>query len=337
MTYNSNNFKLFNIYKKKLINYNPFVGVLKDDNLCPYCSAMLFLNENSSICCSNGKVKLRPLHPPTNELINLYSGQCAKGKEFLNNIRAYNAKFAFTSLGTKNICIPGRGPPTFRISGRIHHFIGSLLAPQDKEAVFAQVYVHDEQEQERIRSNGTLNGENITILNNIINRVNPYAARFKQIAAEGSDRKYVLKEKIGDDRRRYNAPTSSEIAILMPGDGSMETSYRDVVINSRGGGLRRINEMNPSYDPMHYPLMFPFGDFGWANDLEKSGNNRNITLKQFYAFRIMQRVDEFSLIIRSKRLFHEYLVDQYAKIETSRLDFLRNNQSTIRAELYQGD
>jgi Helitron helicase-like domain at N-terminus len=123
---------------------------------------------------------------------------------------------------------------------------------------------------------------------------------------------------------------------MMPGDGSQETHFRDVIISARGGGLKRINEMNPSYDPLHYPLLFPFGDFGWANDLLQVGTRRTITLKQFYAFRIMQRVDEFSLIHRGKRLFQEYLVDQYAKIETSRLDFLRHNQATIRAELYQG-
>ena len=122
----------------------------------------------------------------------------------------------------------------------------------------------------------------------------------------------------------------------MPGDGSQETHFRDVILNAQGGGLQRINEMNPSYDPLHYPVLFPMGDFGWANDLLQCGTSRKITLKQFYAFRIMEREGDYSVLHRSKRLFHEYLVDQYAKIETSRLDFLRNNQATIRAELYQG-
>ena len=78
------------------------------------------------------------------------------------------------------------------------------------------------------------------------------------------------------------------------------------------------------------------GDFGWANDLLQVGTRRTVTLKQFYAFRIMIREGQVSILHQAKRLFHEYLVDQYAKIETSRLDFLRNNQATIRAELYQG-
>jgi hypothetical protein len=219
----------------------------------------------------------------------------------------------------------------------MHHYIGQLLPPENKEAVFAQVYINDEQEQERIRLKTDFSLNSIRFWNRELNSINPFAIRFRQIGTERCpDKSYVIKEKIGDDRRRYNAPTAAEVAILMPGDGSNETHFRDIIISTIGRGLQRINEMNPSYDPLHYPLLFPNGDFGWANDLLQRGTNRNVTLKQFYAYRIMLRSDEFSIIHRAKRLFHEYLVDQYAKIETSRLDFLRNNQATIRAELYQG-
>jgi len=61
----------------------------------------------------NGKIKLRPINPPTDEVKNIYSRESATSKEFLKNIRGYNSRFAFTSLGTKNAEIPGRGPPTF--------------------------------------------------------------------------------------------------------------------------------------------------------------------------------------------------------------------------------
>lgn len=327
--------RIFNRFKNKFVYYDSNVGIIGRTE-CHKCGALLFDGE-SDICCLNGKIKLRPINPPTDEVKNIYSGESATSKEFLKHIRGYNSRFAFTSLGTKNAEIPGRGPPTFKISGRMHHYIGQLLPPENTEAVFAQVYINDEEEQERIRLKGEFNPNSIRLWNRVMNSINPFAIRFRQIGMEGCpDKSYVLKEKIGDDRRRYNAPTASEVAILMPGDGSQETTYRDVVLWARGGGLRRINEMNPSYDPLHYPLLFPFGDFGWANDLLQVGTSRNITLKQFYAYRIMQRPDEFSIIHRGKRLFHEFLVDQYAKIETSRLDFLRNNQSTIRAELYQG-
>jgi hypothetical protein len=37
-----------------------------------------------------------------------------------------------------------------------------------------------------------------------------------------------------------------------------------------------------------------------------------------------------------KRLFHEYIVDQYAKIEIGRIKYVKFHQSEIRAELYSG-
>ena len=62
--------------------------------------------------------------------------------------------------------------------------------------------------------------------------------------------------------RRYNAPASSEIAVLLPGDG-MEASNRDIVLHKKGGGIIRINEFNAAYDPLHYVLLFPHSDQGY--------------------------------------------------------------------------
>jgi len=44
----------------------------------------------------------------------------------------------------------------------------------------------------------------------------------------------------------------------------------------------------------------------------------------------------FNPILHGKRLFQRFAVDTYVKIESSRLDYIRNNQDQIRADLYQG-
>jgi hypothetical protein len=44
----------------------------------------------------------------------------------------------------------------------------------------------------------------------------------------------------------------------------------------------------------------------------------------------------FNSILYGKRLFQQFAVDTYVKIESSRLDFIRNNQDTVRADLYKG-
>ena len=44
----------------------------------------------------------------------------------------------------------------------------------------------------------------------------------------------------------------------------------------------------------------------------------------------------FNPIFFGKRLFQQFAVDTYVKIESSRLDYIRNNQQELRADLYQG-
>ena len=46
--------------------------------------------------------------------------------------------------------------------------------------------------------------------------------------------------------------------------------------------------------------------------------------------------ETFNTIHRLGRLFQQYVIDMYAKIEFSRLQYLRFNQSQLCADLYQG-
>lgn len=43
-----------------------------------------------------------------------------------------------------------------------------------------------------------------------------------------------------------------------------------------------------------------------------------------------------SILLLAGRLFQQYVVDMYIKLETTRLDFYKTQQSHIRSELYQG-
>ena len=95
------------------------------------------------------------------------------------------------------MAIPGRGPPTFKLNGRMHHYIGQLLPHQDNEPVFAQVYIHDEEEQLRLRLNGApeLKPGTLQFWNRLM-VANPFAVRFHQIGVENCpDKQYVIKER----------------------------------------------------------------------------------------------------------------------------------------------
>lgn len=55
----------------------------------------------------------------------------------------------------------------------------------------------------------------------------------------------------------------------------------------------------------------------------------------FYAYRIMiRRGEPYNHILKCRQLFHQFIVDMYAKIESERLLFLRLNQKKLRAEEY---
>ncbi|GBN61787.1 hypothetical protein AVEN_227601-1 [Araneus ventricosus] len=62
--------------------------------------------------------------------------------------------------------------------------------------------------------------------------------------------------------------------------------------------------------------------------------NKKISAMQFYACRMMQRSTDFNILLRSKGLFHQFIVDMYAKIESERLLYIRLNQRTLGVEQY---
>lgn len=58
-------------------------------------------------------------------------------------------------------------------------------------------------------------------------------------------------------------------------------------------------------------------------------------MREYYCYKLQIR-SNLNLIMLGGRLFQQFVVDIYIKIETSRLEFCRKSQSKIRAELYQG-
>jgi hypothetical protein len=62
------------------------------------------------------------------------------------------------------------------------------------------------------------------------------------------------------DARTYNMPGVDEVAALIVGDFDSSEEGRDIVVHDRGEGLRRIHETHKKYIPLQYPLLFPYGE-----------------------------------------------------------------------------
>ncbi|XP_044312745.1 uncharacterized protein LOC123037188 [Drosophila rhopaloa] len=62
--------------------------------------------------------------------------------------------------------------------------------------------------------------------------------------------------------------------------------------------------------------------------------NKKVSSMNFYAYRLMIRLDVDNHLLRYRRLFQQYCVDMYVEVETERLNFIRFNQSKLRSGEY---
>jgi len=89
-------------------------------------------------------------------------------------------------------------------------------------------------------------------------------------------------------------------------------------------------------------MLFSQGDHGWHTKIDivqpedGSARSKYVSKDAYYAFRLHPRPMEPSDLFRGGRLFQQYIVDAWASIEQSELNWIRHNQKTIRADLYDG-
>jgi len=97
---------------------------------------------------------------------------------------------------------------------------------------------------------------------------------------------------------------------------------------------------------MMYPLLFPRG---WHFGMRQEGNRRNQihnrnTIREFVCFRLAIRYErnnderhvQFSLLHAGRFLMQLYVCDQYVRMESNNLNYVRTNQRALLAENYQG-
>ncbi|KAI8533896.1 hypothetical protein RHMOL_Rhmol10G0046100 [Rhododendron molle] len=65
-------------------------------------------------------------------------------------------------------------------------------------------------------------------------------------------------------------------------------------------------------------------------------DTKKVSCREYYCYKLQIRDDDPSVLLLSGRLLQQYVVDMYIKLENTRLDYFRQKQSDIRAELYQG-
>ena len=87
------------------------------------------------------------------------------------------------------------------------------------------------------------------------------------------------------------------------------------------------------YDPLQYVLLFPFASLGYGIKLWKG--RKYLTMKKFYRYHLMVRPNSFNILHRSGRLFQQYIVDMWAKIQQDDLEYLYRRQEDLHAVKYR--
>jgi hypothetical protein len=121
---------------------------------------------------------------------------------------------------------------------------------------------------------------------------------------------------------------------------------------SEGQRFRRLHVSHGLYMPLHYVLIFPYGEYGWHwNYTLASLWNRNrqklrLGQRMWYRFYLHIRhtiapdssrhFGQFNPLFHAQRLFQQFLVDSWIACETTELSWLRNHQNNLRADVYLG-
>lgn len=80
----------------------------------------------------------------------------------------------------------------------------------------------------------------------------------------------VLRVIPGINQRVYNKTTVFQVAALwVEGQENRETNRRDIRVYTHGSHSKSIEYYYGCYDPLQYPLMFPFVELSWHGGIPK--------------------------------------------------------------------
>ncbi|XP_071718986.1 uncharacterized protein [Rutidosis leptorrhynchoides] len=193
----------------------------------------------------------------------------------------------------------GRGLYVYRIHGQNYHLAGSLI-PEEGESPKCHM----------VNSSSNPYAIEFTTVHEIqglLDAINPLVKKFRMARDifAMNEREPIPIKLIGSsdkDGRTHNLPTADEVAAIIVGDVD-EDGYRT--------------------DMYHRGV-----------DLSSEPGHNNLTIREFFAYRVQARVGEVSLILLSRKLLQQFIVDAYTMVENTRLNYIRNNQKILRVTPY---
>ncbi|XP_019189454.1 PREDICTED: uncharacterized protein LOC109183853 isoform X2 [Ipomoea nil] len=219
-----------------------------------------------------------------------------------------------------------------------------------------QLYFYDTDHEVENRIKGA-ERMNASVVENLIDVLgsNPYSQFFRNLKDISSldDCNILIRSNASLDQRVYNMPTSSQVAATWVDeqDGSGQNNH-DIRVFAKTGQSHSVKYNYGCYDPLQYPLLFPYGESGWHEGISKvpksyqnnysvcqgilqhrgfssiqallNKENENfvsqskqntVSCREYYAYSFQIRPNDQSMLLHSGRLFQQFIVDTYIKIE----------------------
>ena len=267
------------------------------DKECPHCHALHWIDERqetSSLsnpswesCCKQGSVQLQLLPDPPQYLKDLLASTDIQGSHFKDNLRQYNAAFAFTSLGCDIVSAEERnannnnnnrrgGLNAFQIHGALCHRQGHLLSVEGNASLYAQLYIYDPSyaAQRRSERNENLKNGNIESLSIMLAQCNPFA------------RIYCHAYKILSNHESFSINSEKRSS----NNGSTESGSPYIIISSSmrirliEGDDRRAQDL-PTMEKVVAVIQIEYNDRGFCNIvLTLRSSSRNDSLRWEHDF-----------------------------------------------------
>ncbi|CAN0912559.1 hypothetical protein LINGRAHAP2_LOCUS27427 [Linum grandiflorum] len=152
----------------------------------------------------------------------------------------------------------------------------------------------------------------------------------------------VLAQSFCRVRDSIKQPANNGLRLRITGPRVPQGRMYELPIGTERAGLSRITSLNPLFDSLHFPLLFPHGTDGYHNRLRYNPMYRDpkkrkyVTQREYYSFRLQYRRREGTTLIRSGKALQHFCIDAFTTIEQNRLTYLRLNQKKLRSDLYKG-
>ncbi|KAL4592667.1 hypothetical protein LXL04_005670 [Taraxacum kok-saghyz] len=135
-----------------------------------------------------------------------------------------------------------------------------------------------------------LSPETVCLISLMLHRNNRYVRLFKtakEIAAEQRLPEFSVRLYYYPKRPETELPHTGVLGAIVSGDDENSNAY-DVIVNSREGHPQRVNRLHSSYMSLQYPLLFPYGEEGWALHMRQTHDGvpttKALTANMYYSY-----------------------------------------------------